>query len=282
MDIYKEHDMIKIRFIDPKSKDEKAYVATTEYASELWDVITSTEWRISYIEDSEGHKRPKYLTSGNLKKDFQHVVIDYYFGESYRREAWDKLGLVVEHLNNDGFDCCISNLFFLKKIKNYYKGIYFDKLRDESLFVLALHIFHIIQNRTFQVTIGFNVDVKEKESSKSVAVLKLLYDYDYELVLQDSENLLEALLRSGSIDLSEMRRRYRYNSVKIEHFPDLQPTREEMNLPPGSIIWCDGKAYMIMSDLNNTQYEQLPDGSMRPTGIGIFSRIHYENEWELS
>lgn len=44
----------------------------------------------------------------NIKKYLHQIVFDYYFREDFRKKVYD-LGYIIEHLDNDGFNCDISN-----------------------------------------------------------------------------------------------------------------------------------------------------------------------------
>jgi hypothetical protein len=126
--------------------------AYTDDEDSLWEIISAQKWTIQ-LKDG----KPRYLYSYTCKKTLHQVVIDFYFGQDVREKAYSK-NLVIEHLNNNGLDCRICNLYFLHDIKNKYKGNYFDKKVEEALPIFALRVFHIINNGTFQITVGFTAE----------------------------------------------------------------------------------------------------------------------------
>lgn len=159
----------------------------------------------------------------NIKKHFIKIVYDYYFGEDNRKKAYE-LGYIIEHLDNDGFNCEISNLFILKKVKNTYKGWHFDKEVKEALLTIGLRIYHIIENKTFQITIAFNKSFVNNASGKTLDRIKLLYDYNYEIVLQDAEQILESIVDTNHINFDKWKELYRYKDIKISFVPEIELT----------------------------------------------------------
>ncbi len=108
-------------------------LAFVNYTDGLLEIIKSARFRVP--DTQEQINKYKYPYSNEYKKDLHQIVFDYYFGEDIRKYAYD-LGYIIEHLDNDGFNCDISNLFILKKVKNTYKGwnlIKKQKKRCQSL-----------------------------------------------------------------------------------------------------------------------------------------------------
>ncbi|SMC17471.1 hypothetical protein SAMN02745134_00340 [Clostridium acidisoli DSM 12555] len=222
-------------------------LAYTEYDEKLWEKIKDINWTIQKNKKGE----PKYLVSGKLKKSLHQLVIENYFGAETLKEAY-KTGMIIEHLNNDGFDCKISNLYFLKKIRNTYKGMHFDKESEKAIPILAMRIFHIIENGTFQMTIGFNAKAKEINSGRPIQSIRFLYKCDYWMVIQDAEMILEKFLSNIKFDLSNSDRIYRYVKYELEYAPEAILTEEEAmaGLKPGNIIWRNGEPLFLTGDTN--------------------------------
>lgn len=241
--IYKENDRI---YLKPEDVDKLAY---TNYSDELWQIINDTNWTITKDKNNE----PKYLLSNKFNKTLHQIVIDHFFGESVRKQAYEA-GMIIEHLNNNGFDCMISNLYFLIKIKNTYKGWYFDKLAEESIDIIALRIFHIMENHTFQITIAFNQPFVNK-ANEGINTLKFLYDYDYCEVLQDAESMLESIVSTKQFSIDKFKQKYRFKDYKIELAPKIELTEEEKTLQAGNIIWRNGVPYIIQGDTTRFRIE---------------------------
>jgi len=174
-------------------------LAFTNYTEELFEIIKNAKFRIP--DNSEAIKNYKYPYSNKYKKYLHQIVFDYYFGEDIRKKLYDS-GYVIEHLDNDGFNCDISNLFVLKDVKNIYKGWHFDKERLKALPIIALKIYHIMENKTFQITIAFN-QTFTNSNNEVLDTIRLLYDYNYEIVLQDAEQILESIVNTGNINLGK-------------------------------------------------------------------------------
>ncbi len=230
-------------------------MAYTEDEEGLWEIISSQKWTIQLKEDG----MPRYLYSNTCKKTLYQVVIDYYFGEDVRKKA-TKNNMVIEHLNNNGLDCCISNLYFLHKIKNTYKGNYFDKYTKESLPIFALRVFHIIKNGTFQITIGFTADAHMYNyKSKPISSIKFLYKgIEYWNVIQDAETMIDELLEKGRLSFNNSL--YRYKDCRVEFGEYFTYTEEEAKegILPGNVIWRNGEQYIVMGDPNRIRINSVP------------------------
>lgn len=179
------------------------------------------------------------------------LSIDNTFGQDLRRELYEK-DYIVEHLDNNGFNCEIFNLCYLKKIKNTYKGWYFDKFASDKT-IIALSMYHFPNNKTFQITIGFNLPFRDIKSNKCIQKIAFLYSYDYEIVLQDAEKMLEKIIEEKGFDLREFKDIFRYKDCKILYSPQIIPTEEEKQRLPGQIIWRDGKPYIIRGEFSRIE-----------------------------
>ena len=221
-------------------------MAYTEDEDKLWELIASQKWTIQ-LKDG----KPRYLYSYTCKKTLHQMVVDYYFGENVREKAYAK-NMIIEHLNNNGLDCRISNLYFLHDIKNKYKGNYFDKKSGEALPIFALRVFHIINNSTFQITIGFTANANFSiDKTKPIQSIKFLYkNIEYWNVIQDAETMLDELIGKGMLSLNS--KLYRYIDYRIIYGEYVKVTEEEVKhgILPGNIIWRNGEPLIVMGDTN--------------------------------
>ncbi|MCT4510008.1 MAG: HNH endonuclease [Tepidibacter sp.] len=239
-------------------------LAFVNYTDELFEIIKKARFRVP--NTPEKIKNYKYPYSNTYKKTLHQIVYDYYFGEDYRKKAYE-LGYIIEHLDNNGFNCNISNLFILKKIKNTYKGWNFDKEVKKSLPTIALRIYHIIQNKTFQITIAFNKAFVNEASGKSLDRIKLLYDYNYEIVLQDAEQMLESIVETNHINFDEWKKLYRYEDIRKSFEEEIELTEEEKNQGFGTLIFRDGKAYILVGESEES--------------VGFVTSIPYDENWDF-
>lgn len=247
--------------ISIKGKDKLAFV---RHSTEMLEKIKKARFRIP--ESPEKMAEYKYPYSNEYRMPLHHLAFDHHFGEGASRACAEK-GYIIEHLDNDGFNCDISNLFILKKIKNTYKGWNYDKQVEEFSSIIALRIFHIIENQTFQITIGFNMPFQNNVTKKKISTIKLLYEYNYELVLQDAEQILETVCTAGSLNIDRWKEIYRYKDIEIEYAPEIEFTEVEKSQKPGTIVWRDGAPYLILG---------ISDGS-----AGLIHSVHYNKDWNI-
>lgn len=222
-------------------------MAFTENEDKLWEIISSQRWSISFNKDD----KPKYLYSNTCKKYLHQIVMDYYFEEEERKKAYKK-NFVIDHLNNNGLDCRISNLSFLHNTRNIYKGNYFDKKSEQALPKFALRVFHDIKYNSFQITIGFTANANLMiNKAKPIQDIKFLYkNVKFWNVIQDAETMLDELLEEGKLNLDD--NPYRYIDYEITYGEYIKVTDEEANngISPGNVIFRNGKPYIVMGDSN--------------------------------
>ncbi|QIZ08383.1 hypothetical protein HFZ78_18045 [Priestia megaterium] len=80
----------------------------------------------------------------------------HWYGVEALKEAYEK-NFIVEHMNNDPFDCSIHNLSFAPNNVNIAKGQTYDVERKEGIPIAAVNMFKDFESQKFQITIGFNV-----------------------------------------------------------------------------------------------------------------------------
>ena len=239
-------------------------LAFVNYTDELFEIIKSARFRVP--DNQEQIDKYKYPYSNEYKKSLHHIVFDYYFSEDFRKKTYD-FGYIIEHLDNDGFNCDISNLFILKKVKNTYKGWNFDKEVKKALPIIGLKIYHILSNKTFQITIAFNQSFVNSRSEKALNTIRLLYDYNYEIVLQDAEQILESIIETGNVNFTKWRELYRYKDIKITYFEDIDLTEEEKKQGLGTLIERNGKYYFLVGQSESS--------------VGLINSIPYEKDWDI-
>ncbi|EYE87246.1 hypothetical protein Q428_14350 [Fervidicella metallireducens AeB] len=238
-------------------------LAFVNYTEDLLEIIKNARFRVP--NNTEAINKYKYPYSNKYKKYLHQIVFDYYFGEDVRKKLYE-LGYIIEHLDNDGFNCDISNLFILKDIKNTYKGWHFDKESKIALPILALKIYHIMENRTFQITIVFNQTFINSKN-KTLDTIRLLYDYNYEIVLQDAEQILESIVKTGHINFERWKSLYRFNDIELTYASQIELSEEEKKQEYGTLIYREGKAYILLGQSENS--------------IGLMNSIPYKANWNL-
>jgi hypothetical protein len=116
-----------------------------------WRRIAFATIREDYAEEIQSvtwSKRGEYLYSNKLQC-YLHIYImkKWYGNETY--EHMKNNGYVVDHMDRNGFNCCINNLCFLMSDENIAKGHTVDKMnRDKSY--IALSFLKILKPKLFK------------------------------------------------------------------------------------------------------------------------------------
>lgn len=170
-----------------------------------WDFTASATVRDEYLEEIQSvtwSKKGDYLYSNKLKQ-YLHIYImrKWYGDECY--EKFKSEDYVVDHMDNNGYNCCINNLSFLTSDENKAKGMTVDKMSKEKAY-LALSLYKDFSTQLYQMTLFFNYPAQAKISNlNSPAVIELaylLYDREYELVLNDARKILYDYKRDYSFE----------------------------------------------------------------------------------
>lgn len=159
-----------------------AFVGVTTYCEDYADIITNKKWNL----------KNGYLH--NSKLGYLHrFIMKHWYGKECFDEMKEK-DFVVDHLDNNGLNCCIDNLCFMSRIDNTVKGLTIDKAaKDKSL--IALSIFKDFSTTLMQITISFNYPatlISNKNNEPIITELAyLLYDAEYNIVINDAKMILD-------------------------------------------------------------------------------------------
>ncbi|PWX37185.1 hypothetical protein CYK80_12330 [Clostridium perfringens] len=234
MKIY--HEGNRIYFSD-KSVSKLGY---TNFNQELWNIIKHRKFSVKYEKLKDGSKKAKYINCSSLRKTLHQIVIDFYYGEKIREEMY-KDGFIIEHHDNDGFNCLIENLSFLNKKRNTSKGLGYDVERVRLLDMVAINIFKDFDTRKYQITLAFNRPYYLIGNGKkiSLASMYFVYDDNYKIVINDATNILDLLESYGKLNLSKLN----FKSWKYKKCIEIQMSEEEKLSP---IIIRNGVFYFNM------------------------------------
>ena len=212
--VRRSEDMI---YITIKNANKSAF---TEYDEGLYELLKSTSWH----KKSKGDEPFGYVNSNRLGM-LHRVVMKYWYGEEQYNKMLNKgykIRLqsegntgkyIVEHTNNNGFDCRISNLYFYNTIKNFQlKGKHLDIMMRDTCIKYPLSIFNKFQEGKFQITIGFNCLFSIQVADKNIPLqaMKLMYkpdanyDIDYTIVLNDAEKIIELFINNQSYSIKNV------------------------------------------------------------------------------
>ncbi len=159
-----------------------------------WDFTASATIRDDYIEELISvtwTKNGEYLYNAKIGSYLHIYIMKKWYEEEYQKLKDE--GYVVDHMDNDGHNCCIENLCFLNADENKAKGMTVDKLSKEKTHI-ALSFYKDFLTQLIQMTIVFNYPAKavisNLESPAVIELVFLLYDSEYEIVLNDARQIL--------------------------------------------------------------------------------------------
>jgi hypothetical protein len=179
----------------PEGEQRLAY---TNFEENLWNKIQSTSWHVN--RNKTKNKEKNYIKSTKLGL-LHRVVMAHWYGEEELAHS-SKMKYVVDHLDNDGFNCFLENLCFIPREKNSAKGLTYDKDRAEAIDKLAVNIFKDFETQLFQITVAFNEPTAYQINDQLVVIssLKLLYENDFARTLANAEKILHDYNTYGFID----------------------------------------------------------------------------------
>jgi hypothetical protein len=259
-----EHNQNNIYISNPdwgQKYTECNRVAITEFTSELWEIIKNNNWTV--IPNKK--KTNFYLYSQKLKKSLHHIVVIYWYGkEPY--EAFMKKGFVVDHFNNNGFDCRVSNLEFIPRGINSRKGHTFDISAKKNLRKFSHRFSKDIIHNNYRLMLFINdkhsVEVIGKERIlDNVAKIELSYPDNYLVLLDDCDLVQEDYKKSGKIDLTKLH----YKAEKITYFKQVMFIGEIENFTP-SWVRINGEIYLVKNpsfarmDMDQAIFDKSWDG----------------------
>lgn len=208
-------------------------VAFTTYREDYYDELTSATWR-----ENNG-----YLVNGRLGYLHRYIMGKWYGDEMLT--TMTQSGWVVDHMNNNSFDCRISNLEFLPTRHNVAKGQTVDVEAAEMRHHLALTLCKDFSTGYYQMHLGCNDQIILLDSnagpSRPLAKLKFLYNCDYRIVINDARDILLNYELSNKVNIGKLH----FIDWKAEFFEDIVLTEEENGR---SIIERDGKYYLVIGN----------------------------------
>lgn len=157
---------------------------------EAWDKVGMATYREDYYTGGKwsNSKNKAYLHSSRLKQYLHRYIMGKCYGPDVLA-TMTKEGFVIDHMNNNGFDCRVCNLEFLHKRDNTAKGNNLDPEISTFRETIAISIFKDFTTNHYQLILGFDALVGEYQDGYMYPMqsMKLLYDTDYRLVLLNLE-----------------------------------------------------------------------------------------------
>lgn len=160
-----------------------------------WDFVATASIRDDYADELESvtwSKSGNYLYSSKLKVYLHIYIMQKWYGDDVYREMSNNQ-YVVDHMDNEGHNCCIDNLCFLVSDENKAKGMTVDKMSKDRSHI-ALTMFKDFRTQLFQMTIHFNYPatavITELTKPTVIELAYFLYDCEYEMVINDARSIL--------------------------------------------------------------------------------------------
>lgn len=245
-----KNDGTKISFISP----ELNVYGSTDYTEEAWKIISKYNW---YINDNELDKGKRvYINTGSSPfgkryRKLHEVVMCLWYGKKVVEEFRDNK-YIIEHHNNDPYDCTIENLSFAHQDLNKVKAFSFDKERKNLIHDVAINIFKIFDNQEYQITLAFNKEyvltLGEDEEKRKLPLnnLYLFYYDDFQTVLYDCMRITKNFLNNQTVHINKLECfDYKYETANYIY------AVKGVEIPP--IFEYEGKHYLTLNNKYKTK-----------------------------
>ncbi|NBK96821.1 MAG: hypothetical protein EOM50_02155 [Erysipelotrichia bacterium] len=167
------------------TRNDWKYVAYATVKDDYIEEIQSVSWSLN---------NDRYLQS-SLGSLHGYIMKKWYSEEIHEQMMNSRF--VVDHIDNQGWNCRIDNLCYLSERDNKAKGFTFDINNKDKNFI-ALTITKDFYNELFQISIVFNypsvLNLKDFKYHSVINLAYLLYDLDYKMVLHDGQGILDDYL----------------------------------------------------------------------------------------
>ncbi len=193
------HDDDKIYF----KNEEHDFLGYTTFDTDFWNWISKVSWTVNTKKFLA--RKKTYIKTSN-KKFLEHStlhqsVMVHWYGLDEFLEAKEK-DFIVEHHNNQAFDCTIENLSFAHNDLNLAKAHTFDKNQPKLIMKVGVNFFKDFSSRQYQITMIFTDDfyLVINGEYKLIEKLYLLYDDNFRIVYNDANRIVDELLESKMIN----------------------------------------------------------------------------------
>ncbi|EJS14926.1 hypothetical protein IKS_01585 [Bacillus cereus VDM062] len=240
MRVYHEGD--NIYFHD----QEQNVFGYTNYVEELWHKIQSVNWKVIWGRPNSKGERKGYIGTYSKKlgqyNKLHQIVMIHWYGLDVLKEAYEK-DFIVEHMDNNSFDCTIENLSFAPNNVNIAKGQTYDIERVGAMPIAAINMYKDFETQKYQITVGFNEFVvkKTEEGLIGINALRFVYENDYRRTLMDAQDILYELVTNGIIDPKKL------NHIYMEEEPAVFYELKDGEESPG-VVEIDGKAHLLLGE----------------------------------
>lgn len=193
------HNEKDIQFLNT----EHGIIGFTTYTEEIWNELSKVEWKVNATEFLTNKKTYIYTNSSYFgkRKSLHQVVMILWYGDENLEDAYQK-DFIVEHHDNNAFNCRISNLSFASNDLNLTKAHSFDKTQPKLTPQVAVTFYKDFTTQQYQIAVGFTelYYLSINGEPKAVERLHLVYDDDFRVVYTDANRIVVELLENKKID----------------------------------------------------------------------------------
>jgi len=237
--------------------------AYTEFVEEIWNIVNQNTW---YRKQKNKKQNTWYIYSNSLKKPLHRLVMEYWYGEA-ECQKFIKRGYVIDHLDNNGLNCRLSNLTFALRRLNTTKGQTIDVYYKDTIEKFALKVFKDFYHKKFHITIASNTTtpvVENQQVRDDFSKIELLYPDDFECVVLDGWNIFYQYRLTGKVILDNLH----FLAKRIEDVPQIVPTQKEIEVN-AQLYWRDGKAYFLRNRVrvDSANYDKSWNGDLKAKDI---------------
>ncbi|TKI93612.1 hypothetical protein FC702_33330 [Bacillus cereus] len=128
-------------------------------------------------------------------------MMKLWYGDNAIETAYAKK-YIIEHHNNDAFDCKIQNLSFASNDLNLTKAHSFDKNQPKLIQKAAVNFYKDFKTQKYQITIICTDDFMVIQDGKIIQIERcyLTYEDNFRIVYTDANRIVDDFLEVGSVN----------------------------------------------------------------------------------
>lgn len=243
MELSLSHDENKIYF----RNEEYGFLGYATYDITFWNWISKVTWRVDTQKFLDGKKTYiKTSDKGFLDHSTLHQsVMVHWYGLDEFLEA-KRRNFIVEHHNNQAFDCTIDNLSFAHNDLNLAKAHTFDKNQPRLIKKVGVNFYKDFSSRQYQITMIFtdNYYLVINGEYKLIDRLYLLYDDNFRIVYNDANRIVDDLLENQKINFNVLS----YKKIFIKEAIFYTPKNNEKISGINFVQDDTGKTLMVIGE----------------------------------
>lgn len=193
------HDEKEIKFFDK----DLGILGFTDYTAKVWEEISTVNWYVNESKIAKNEKTYIYTGAGKFSglKKLHQIVMMLWYGLEEVQSAYQKK-FIIEHHNNEAFNCRVSNLSFASNDLNLTKAHSFDKNQPKLLQQAGVNFYKDFETEQYQISIAFTGDYFLKINGSLILVdsIHLLYEDNFRIVYTDANRIVDELLENGRIN----------------------------------------------------------------------------------